>query len=177
VKTVIYPFLLLSALGFVLSLVSHIAAVLGRQGPLGESSWLLHVGIFVVWIPTVLISQRITRNANQRDFWKVAFRGAPTWMRYSFYGVGIYAVANFLLFIATDSSHQHTSGAGMPPSVVRGFSGHWLAFYGAAFVILYSAAHITNWNPTCPNGHKISPLANFCEECGARIPPEEGAAV
>jgi hypothetical protein len=58
-------------------------------------------------------------------------------MRYMVYGFFGYAIINFLLFIAVAPSGGH--GANPPTVVWRGFSGHWMAFYSAAFAILYSA--------------------------------------
>jgi hypothetical protein len=56
----------------------------------------------------------------------------------------------------------------MPPEVVRGFSGHWMAVYSAALAILWSAVKLWDENEEqrCPNGHEVRPLAKFCDECG-----------
>ena len=54
-KTVLYFFAALSALGLALSALSHAAALLGRDGPLRDRAMLLHVGIFVVWIPAIVL--------------------------------------------------------------------------------------------------------------------------
>ena len=48
-----------------------------------------------------------------------------------------YAMLNFLYFIAIAS--KSSGSAGVDGSAIRGFSGHWLVFYGAAFATLYSA--------------------------------------
>ena len=47
----------LAAVGLVLSAVSHFAAVLGIRGPLGDYAWVLHIGVFIVWLPTVLVAR------------------------------------------------------------------------------------------------------------------------
>ena len=168
-KPILIFFAALSAVGLALSIVSHAAALLGIRGPLGDFTPVLHVGIFVVWIPTVLVANRFTRNASRKDFWKVALRGCPSWMKYMTYAFFGYALLNFLIFIMV---LPKAGGTGpMPPQVVRGFSGHWMAFYSAALAVLYSAVNL--WDEDlerhCPNGHAVQPLAKFCDQCGQPI--------
>lgn len=176
---ILYPFLLLAASGFVLSVVVHFMALAGAAIPGGKLVWALHVGIFVVWIPAVLVSMHMTRYANRKDFWKVAVAGCPIWMRRVGYVLFGYAILNFVLFIATTGSQPKQSmGNAPPPSVVRGFSGHWMVFYGAAFAILYSRIHAPQLyrERRCPQGHAVSPSARFCPECGYAFPNETGSA-
>jgi hypothetical protein len=71
-----------AGVGLVLSILSHLAALLGTQRPLGDQAFWLHMGIFVVWIPTVLVSQRLTSGVDRKDFWNAALRGCPAWMKY-----------------------------------------------------------------------------------------------
>jgi hypothetical protein len=139
----IVPFLVLAAVGLVLSLVAHGCALLGLPQPLGGATWGLHVGIFAVWLPAMLASNRMVRGTRPDDFWRVALRGCPPWMRRMTYGFFGYAVANFLIFFATAPVGKQPAGAPAPPEVFRGFSGHWMAFYSAALAILYSAAAVS----------------------------------
>lgn len=172
-KPLIGFFAALAAVGLALSILSHLAALLGQPGPLGDYSWVLHVGIFVVWIPAVLVSQRLTSGVARKDFWKAALRATPPWMKYMVYGFFGYAVLNFAIFITQVPSKGGSGGVSgpMPPSVVRGFSGHWMAFYAAAMAILYSAAHVKDLGASrrCLNGHAVGPLAQFCERCGQLV--------
>jgi hypothetical protein len=170
-SVLLIPFLLLSVLGLVLSLIAHTAALLGLPQPLGPAAWGLHVGIFVVWLPAVLVSNRLVGDFKQKDFWKAALRGCPDWMRRLTYGFVAYAVVNFVLFIAIAPAQGGGGGVNAPPAVFRGFSGHWMAFYSAAAAILYSAIAVAKLDPArrCPNGHPVSPSADFCESCGAAI--------
>ena len=171
-KPLLNGFAFLSAIGFAASLVSHLSALIGFNGPLGDQTWFLHVGIFVVWIPTVISSHMLSRNVPSKDVWKAALRWCPTWMKYLTYFFFGYAIFNFVLFMIIAPS-GHPSAGPMPPSVVRGFSGHWMAFYCAAFAILYSKAHARDEDRPkhCPNGHSVGPLAQFCETCGSPIGP------
>lgn len=172
-RTLLFPFLIIAALGFCLSVVAHLYGLFGWTIPGGKAVWFLHVGIFIVWIPTVLIGMRVSQGGARKDFWKMALAGCPNWMRYGFYAVFAYAVANFIIFmIGTSGHHQPTGDA--PPSVVRGFSGHWMIFYYTAFAVLYSTIHMPQLLKTryCPNNHPVSQLDSFCPKCGAAISSE-----
>jgi hypothetical protein len=170
-RTVLFPFLIIAAIGFILSVAAHTYGLMGWTIPGGNAVWSLHVGIFIVWIPTVLVGMRITRDGARKDFWKMALAGCPDWMRYGFYGVFAYAAINFILFIGA-TGHTRPQGDA-PPSVVRGFSGHWMVFYYAAFAVLYSAIHSPQLLKTrlCPNGHPVSHADSFCPTCGAALTP------
>jgi hypothetical protein len=171
-RAITVPFMLLAAAGFVLSLYAHVMSLLGLPTLWGESVWFLHVGIFVVWLPAVLVAQRLVRNSSQKDFWKVALLGCPRWMRVALFAIFPYAILNFLYFAFL--ANKSPDGAGGDGSTIQGFSGHWLIFYGAAFAILYSATHRPDLldGVKCPSGHDVDPLSKFCGACGAEIRPE-----
>jgi hypothetical protein len=146
---------------------------MGRRVAPEAFFWILHIGIFVVWFPAVLVAQRTAGNVNRKDSWKIVLRGTPEWMRYMVYGFFGYAVINFLLFVAKAPTG---SGGTNPPAVVwRGFSGHWMAFYFAALAILSSAASGEQERWECPNGHSVSSTAHYCERCGQAISPRQRA--
>jgi hypothetical protein len=160
-----------AAVGFLLSVTAHVLSLFGVQIPGGNAVAGLHLGIFVVWIPAVLISARAARFANRWDALKLALAGCPRWMRYGLIALFAYAVVNFILFMGNAPNQTH-SESGWPPSVVRGFSGHWMVFYAAAFAILYSRFRAP-WlfvPVMCPNGHGVSQTARFCPECGSALP-------
>lgn len=160
----------LAWIGLALSIWSHLAALLGTRGPLGNYELLLHLGIFVVWIPTVLVATRMGREFKQKDLWKAVLRGCPPWMKYMAYGFFGYAFINFAVFIV--AAPAKASPGPMSPVVVRGFSGHWMAFYSMAAAVLYSATHAEDGDlgRRCVNGHQVGPLSRFCEECGQSVP-------
>jgi len=161
------PLMLLAALGFLLSVAAHVASIANIPLPGGQSIWLLHAGIFVVWLPTVLVAVRVTRGERRQDFWKVLLSGCPRWMRISAYVLVVYVILNFLYFMATSSQVRHAAGD-PPPSVIRGFSGHWMIFYGAAFMTLYSVIKrpALLGRSVCSNGHAVSRSDKFCPTCG-----------
>jgi len=132
-------FLGLAAIGFLLSLWVHIEAVLGHQPIPANLFWVLHVGIFVVFIPAIFVTARRIGSTSRKDFWKAALRGTPDWIRYLVYACLAYAVVNFLLVFGPDFLSNSGKGNGNPPDQWRGFSGHWMAFYSAAFAMLYAA--------------------------------------
>ena len=171
-RLILLPFIALAALGFILSVAAHIRAVAGLPIPGGKAVWALHIGIFIVWFPTVLVAYRLTRGASRNDFWKIALVGCPKWMRSALYVIVGYAALNFVFFLVTTSSHPPSKGDA-PPEVVRGFSGHWMIFYSAAFATLYSASVVgySGMDRKCPNGHAVTITAKFCEECGAELAP------
>ena len=165
--------MLLAGAGLVLSIIAHALALAGVTLPGGQIVWSLHAGIFIVWIPTVLVSIRTTKYTSQKDFWKVALSGCPNWMRKAMYALFAYAIINFIIFMFFSANSPKSTG-GNDPSIVRGFSGHWMVFYGAAFSVLYSAIRAPHlFRPhKCPNGHMVDPTANFCPKCGYAFPTE-----
>jgi hypothetical protein len=115
-----------------------IFAVMGQRVAPEAFFLILHIGIFVVWFPAVLVAQKLVGNGNRKDYWKVVLKDSPVWMRYMVYGFAGYAFINFLLFMGETSTVNN--GANPPAAVWRGFSGHWMLFYSGALAILYSAA-------------------------------------
>jgi len=164
--------MLLAACGLMLSIVAHGMALLGLVIPGGRLVWVLHFGIFVVWIPTGLTMMWSTRYTSYNRVWKQALGGCPVWMRSGVYLLFGYAMFNFILFMATMPGNKPTGDA--PPSIVRGFSGHWMVFYGAAFAILYSAVYAPGLRRErkCPQGHTVSPTARYCSDCGHMFPDD-----
>ena len=130
--------------------------------------WILHVGIFVVWIPTILKLRKneelklfqksgVLTRTNPTGFFKIILKNMPTWL-IIISAIGfIYAIINFMLFAAgqpgvpdiqngqyvlqnhgqlirtlTEQEYHHYKA-----NEARGFSGHWIAFYGMAMAVLF----------------------------------------
>lgn len=136
----------ISILGLALSLLVHLSALLGMASPFGEAAWVLHGGIFIVWLPAVLVFQPLTREFKLKDLWRAALRGSPRWMRWMTSGFAGYAFVNFVLFIVLEPGSRGSSPE-TPAVIFRGFSGHWMAFYSAALAIFYSADHAEDHDP------------------------------
>lgn len=143
-------FTVLSCIGLILSLWVHIGALMGRRVAPESFFWGLHVGIFVVWFPAIFAAQKRAGSINRRDFWRVVLKGSPEWMRYMVYAFLGYAVLNFSLFMSQAPTGK--TGANPPASVWRGFSGHWMAFYSAAFAILFSSMQVRRNRRRLPDG-------------------------
>ena len=175
------PLAALAALGFLCSLAVHAAAWMGLA--LDSRAFVLHGGVFVVWFPAVLLAMRIGRNARPAPTggwmanwnsggmqWSHMLSGCPRWMRIGLYVVFAYAIGNFLLMIGTA---REAGGPGEPPSpaTLRGFSGHWMVFYYAAFALAWSVLMKPELllTPTCVKGHRVMVGDRFCAECGSAV--------
>jgi hypothetical protein len=133
-------FLALALAGLALSLIAHVTAQFGVSPPTGPATWGLHVGIFVVFIPAVIVSRRLVPNpTKEKDWWKEALRGCPRWVGWVSGGFFAYAVVNFFRPMVFGLPPKVPGGGPTPPEVFRTFSGHWMAFYSAAAAILYAA--------------------------------------
>jgi hypothetical protein len=165
-KLISAPFIALSAVGLLASLTVHLYALFNLPNPLGSFVWALHVGIFVVFFPAILTTNKALSNEKfqQKDFWAVALKGCPPWMRTMVYGFFGYAFLNFAYFIAFAEKDPHNANTA---ATVRGFSGHWMAFYSASLALLYSSTN--HVEAKCVNGHVASSAAKFCEECGGPV--------
>lgn len=157
---------MLSAIGLVLSLYFHIKALLGIPTENTNTLYLtLGLGLFFVWLPTVLsLKQRpefkeggFSNLKHPGKFWKAIFKGTPKLIAAISIFFFVYAMVNFLLFMAealegapqiidgkyvinnhgeiTEISQQEYKNA--KANEIRGFSGHWMAFYAVAMGILY----------------------------------------
>jgi hypothetical protein len=138
-KPLVGFFAFLALIGLLLSIWVHVGALFGRRVAPDYFFALLHVGIFVVFFPAILVAQKRVGSANRKDFWKVVTKGSPDGLRYLLYFFFAYAFVNFAIFMAQAPTGKQT---GETPAVVwRGFSGHWMVFYCASFVILSSTLH------------------------------------
>jgi hypothetical protein len=174
-QILLLPLIVYAACGLVLSLAVHLLSFVGLQPDSTALFIGLHVGIFPLWLPVVLIMGKLTNGARNSGAWKVAFSGCPAWMKYMTYGFMIYAIVNFVIFIAIAPGGRQSGGA-PPSSVWHGFSGHWMLFYSAGLATLTTAYRrgLSNLQPRCPNGHVIGWSDRFCPTCGVSIdtPPE-----
>lgn len=138
--------------GCALSLAVHIAALCGVDVlSLTQSVWVLHAGIFVVFVPMLL---QLRHSSTVRAQGRAAlWRGLPAWVGFVAALLIAYAVLNFFVFSggmqgspairdglfvlenkgqaprAISESEYHALQA----AVMRAFSGHWLLFYFIAF--------------------------------------------
>ena len=152
--------------GFIASLVAHIGGYAGVSEPYGLNPWPLHAGAIIIWFPAALVMRKLTIGTAGQASLKIIMRGCPVWVSKTFYVVFAYALASFAFFWITgffglvDSDNS---------GVVRGFSGHWMIFYFAAFAVFLSYARREKDNLVnlCQNGHSLDEADAFCSKCGA----------
>ena len=165
-NSILSPLMYLATLGLILSAIVHVSYLLGIQPPFGAFSWILPVGMFAVFLPAILVSNKLSENFKRKDFWKASLRGCPNWMKnliWFFFG---YAMLNFAVFVLFTNGHSPAQAGDL-----RMPSGYWMAFYSVAMAIMYSAIHVKDCDKIrrCQNGHVASPSATFCKKCGSKI--------
>jgi hypothetical protein len=168
-KALIYPFFALAAVGFVAMLIVHVTSLFGVTALFAAWLKFLAPGVFVVFLPTVLVMTRLTRDFKQKDVWRAALRGCPQWMRRTVWGILGYAWVGFFAFPLL-----YGGGMDLAANKARSMSGVLLIFYLIPVAVLYSATQVRRLDESrrCLNGHLVSPLAKFCEECGAQVAAE-----
>jgi hypothetical protein len=164
VRVVAYPVMVLSAAGVLASFCLSFASVTANPEIQKSAFRFLFPGIFLVWLPTILFVNWLTRDFKQRDLWKAALRGCPTWMRTAQWVVwGLAFAAFFAPFL------WGSKPGGSPVSFLL----FPAIFYSTSFCVAYSILHVEKYDAEhcCLNGHRMSPSAKFCEECGAPATP------
>lgn len=155
-----------AAIGWGLSLLIHLLALADIDVTASiPFVWLLHVGVFVVWLPVVLELRKeqdlqngsFLNRMNPMSFFKTVFKGTPSWLVIMSAAGFFYAMINFLLFMQSQTGvpalkegqyilHNHgqliktlseAEYHHYKANEVRGFSGHWIAFYGLATAVLF----------------------------------------
>jgi hypothetical protein len=166
IRAIAYTVMVVSAVGVIACFLLHVASFFA--GPeFGQRLFLkLFIGLFIVWLPTVLLMNRLTRDFKQRDLWKAALRGCPGWMQKT-----LWVVWGYVFFAAFILPFLRGSNPGASPGSFLIFPA---VFYSTSFGLMYSLLHVDQFDGgrRCLNGHSISPLAKFCEECGAPAAPD-----
>ena len=129
--------------------------------------WILHMQYLVVWFPAVMVAKQRVGNLNRKDFLEGLAREICLRLG-SLFDIRISGVRcrRFPLFFQQAPTGGGGNGGDTPAIVWRGFSGHWMVFYFAALVILYSATKANSSETRCLNGHLVPPGTNFCTQCG-----------
>jgi hypothetical protein len=136
----------LSIIGLVLSIWVHVGALFGRQVAPDYFFWGMHIGVFVVFFPAVLVAQKRIGSANRKDFWKAITKGSPDGLRYLLYF--FFAYTSIIFFVSFVEAPPGTVPKGQTPAIQwRDFSAIWMVFYCASFAILSSALHSSRQRP------------------------------
>ena len=135
------PLMAISAVGLFVSLWVHVGAITGKFLAPPTLFIILHLGVFLVFFPAVIIANRKAGYRRRKYYWESVLQGSSAWMRYMLYIFSGYAILNFVIFALQRIQTGPRSGGGaLTFADWRGLSGHWMAFYSCAFVILYSAS-------------------------------------
>jgi hypothetical protein len=163
---IIYPSFAFAGIGFVALLVVHLASLFGNTSLFDRTIAVLGPGVFVLALPTIVVMGSLARDFKQKDIWRATLRGCPRWMYRTVWGIGAYCWAGFFVL-------PLLYGGGMESDANRARigSGGLLMFYLIPLAVMYSATHVEQFDQSrrCLNGHHVSPLAKFCEECGAPV--------
>jgi len=141
VRTMGFIFLaVVAAAGLFASVACHLMSWLLIEPPWGQSVFLLHIGIFIVWIPLVIFANR-TMPKRGRGNLEHLFAVLPRWVRVATSALFAYALLNFGYFAyCTRVYPKH----GVPFLLeLRRFSGHWMMFYGVALAGLVGLARVS----------------------------------
>ena len=135
-------YLLLAALatvGFLASLVCHILGWLNISPPGGKSVFVLHVGFLVLWFPLVLLANK-TMPEGAKGNVEHLLAQFPKAVRRAVTVLFVYAILNFVYFMYCASQYPKHD---VPFYIeLRGFSGHWMLFYGVAAVGFFALARL-----------------------------------
>lgn len=119
-----------AAAGFLASVICHILGWCHVNPSWGNSVFVLHVGIFPLWIPLCLLGNRVARQGGYRSNCDPLLNELPSWVSAAIAGLFTYALLNFAyFFICTFQYSKHDVPFYLE---LRGFSGHWMVFYGIA---------------------------------------------
>lgn len=140
----------IAAIGFIASAACHLMGWLHTEPPWGRSVFVLHIGILALWFPLVLFANR-TMPKDAKNNLEHLLAEFPLWLRRASTLLFVYALLNFSYFMYCTSQYPKHE---VPFYVeLRGFSGHWMLFYGMAlmgFVALARIARKRKMNETAP---------------------------
>jgi len=167
-QTILRGLLPLCYLGIGASFVLHLLSLVAGETVPTAVVVALHVGIFAVAIPTALIVRGLTAEMTRQDHFQLVKRASPLWLRrLATIGFAYFAVV-FVVFAAT---HRDPPPAEqfMPAGTLVMFSAGWLVGYAAMAMEIFAGLRAGSTTLRCPNGHRVSPTAQFCAECGSRV--------
>jgi hypothetical protein len=140
----LYSFLaFLAAVGLSLSILCHLFSWLQVMPPGGKAAFLLHIGIFVVWLPLVCSANR-TKPGRAKSNADHLLKLLPGWVRTGLSVIFVYALVNFVVFMVMAGQYPKHEVPGWLE--LRGFSGHWMMFYSVALAGFVGLRHLKKQN-------------------------------
>jgi hypothetical protein len=117
--------------GFLASVICHLMGWLHMEPPWGKSVFVLHVGFLVLWFPLVIFATRTMPKPGRGNLDHLLAE-LPKWVRSAVTVLFVYALLNFAYFMYCTSQYpKHEVPFYLE---LRGFSGHWMMFYGIAAI-------------------------------------------
>ena len=153
-------FVLLAALGLLISIAANVSTFFGVE-PMHRwpDLWLLHLGVFVVFIPAISVQSQYRNETPFR--WRDVFGGVPAWLRWLLVWLIVYAPVSALAFVIVcgsggpskepDGTYAMTSHGRILRTLTaneyhrasgyefRFMSSWWIAFYSISLALLVSA--------------------------------------
>lgn len=159
---------IIAGIGFVLGLIVHLISLAGIYiGDKVPYIWGLHIGVFIVWLPAILELRKnpdlkqpsFGTMTNPFKFFGTIFKDKPKPLMIISVVFFFYAIINFSLSMQAGEGgvpdimdgkfiiNNHGSIIRelteveynrMRANEIRGFSGHWMAFYSFAMGILWT---------------------------------------
>jgi len=162
VSSVLTVVMFLAFIGLALSFAGLLASYGGLSLFDDGFARKLSIGMFVVWLPTVIVAARTCRSVARNDMWKIMLSGCPPWMRGALWTACGFGMLNFVYSVTRGKDHS---------SFIQSAGGHLIIFYGIAFCVMYSALHAPQLlnARVCINGHLVSPGDAFCPKCGVSM--------
>jgi hypothetical protein len=155
--------------GIVAGVSLHILALATALTVPGPIILAMHLGLFAVAIPTIIISNKVLSSVRPKDLWAAMRAATPVWL-YRFVRVlGIYWVMVFLVFILIVSKHETPDGP-MSARTLAFFAAGWTTGYAALAQYLYLVRNRLVARRLCPQGHEVGASARYCEVCGTPLP-------
>ena len=165
-----YLFLAMTAAaGFVASVACHFMGWLHIEPPWGKSVFVLHVGFLVLWFPLVIFATRTMPKGATGNV-EHLLAELPKWVRRAVTVLLVHTFLNFAYFMYCTSQYPKR---GVPFYLeLRGFSGHWILFYGMAvtgFVALARLARKRKEHETVAY-HALQRTRRECHGCNSCVP-------
>jgi hypothetical protein len=130
---------MIAAIGFLASIACHLMGWLHIEPPWGKSVFVLHVGFLVLWFPLVIFANRTMPRPGRGNF-EHLLAELPKSVRVGASCLLAYALCNFAYFIYCTRQYPRHE---VPFSLeLRGFSGHWMLFYGMAAIGFVALARL-----------------------------------
>ncbi|MCY2936463.1 MAG: hypothetical protein NT172_20145 [Planctomycetota bacterium] len=133
--------MLISGFGFTASAWAHGMALAQAEIPGGSRVLKFQLGIFVVWVPVIILQYRMARDNTGHETDQNLWTDYPTWLRVAQYLLFFYAAFNlFTTDVPPGWNRIHFRTDDPPlPAIVQIQSSVWMSFYFAAFAMFYSS--------------------------------------